>query len=360
MQERPDELLQTITELSHEFGTPDFVKGGGGNTSAKSGDLLYIKPSGTTLGSLAPDRFVALDRGLLGAVYTADIPSDPHEREAVVLDLMLAAVLPGQDLRPSVESPMHDILDKTFVVHTHSVLTNGMTCAVNGPAAGARLFPDALWVPYIDPGFTLCRELRERVSVFIREHGRTPTTIFLDNHGVVVSGNSAEEIRDAHNHLIDTLKQEYAALGISTDLRFGSAGKDAEIVRTRNAIETCLGEDGAFVCHDRICAVAEGPISPDHIVYSQAYPYLGEVTAEGVDAFQKEHGYKPRVFSSEHGVFSAAATEKKAVLALALARDGAQIQQLAQAFGGVEFLTDAQRIFIEEWEVEAFRAKQLG
>ena len=35
-------------------------------------------------------------------------------------------------------------------------------------------------------------------------------------------------------------------------------------------------------------------------------------------------------------------------------------QQLAQAFGGVESLTDAQRIFIEKWEVEAFRAKQLS
>jgi len=25
--------LKTIVELSHEFGTPDYVKGGGGNTS---------------------------------------------------------------------------------------------------------------------------------------------------------------------------------------------------------------------------------------------------------------------------------------------------------------------------------------
>lgn len=42
--------LQTITALSHEFGTADYVKGGGGNTSCKDETTLWVKPSGTTLG----------------------------------------------------------------------------------------------------------------------------------------------------------------------------------------------------------------------------------------------------------------------------------------------------------------------
>lgn len=44
--------LKTITELSHEFGSDDFVKGGGGNTSCKTTETLWVKPSGTTLGGL--------------------------------------------------------------------------------------------------------------------------------------------------------------------------------------------------------------------------------------------------------------------------------------------------------------------
>ena len=44
--------LQTIVELSHEFGTPEYVKGGGGNTSYKDESTLWVKPSGTTLAGL--------------------------------------------------------------------------------------------------------------------------------------------------------------------------------------------------------------------------------------------------------------------------------------------------------------------
>ena len=47
--------LKTIVELSHEFGTPDYVKGGGGNTSFKDETTLWVKPSGTTLAGLAPN-----------------------------------------------------------------------------------------------------------------------------------------------------------------------------------------------------------------------------------------------------------------------------------------------------------------
>ncbi|MDK2858172.1 MAG: hypothetical protein PWQ89_1291, partial [Verrucomicrobiota bacterium] len=36
--------LKTIVELSHEFGTADYVKGGGGNTSVKNAATLWVKP----------------------------------------------------------------------------------------------------------------------------------------------------------------------------------------------------------------------------------------------------------------------------------------------------------------------------
>jgi len=360
MSDRLEKLLQTITELSHEFGTPDFVKGGGGNTSVKWGGRLYIKPSGTTLGSLGPDCFVALDRAELAAVYTAEIPSDPQEREAAVLDLLRAAVLPGQDLRPSVESPMHDLLEATFVVHTHSVLANGMTCAVNGPQTGARLFPEALWVPYIDPGFMLCMDLRKRVGEFVRAQGQAPTTIFLDNHGIVVSGNSAEDIRNEYGRILDTLKGEYASSNIPLELQFGEVSSEVGVSDTCAAIRSCLGDQGLFVVHERPFTVAEQPIDPDAIVYSGAFPYVGEVTSAGVRAFEEGHGYLPRLFSNDSGVFAAGSTETKAGLAMDLARDSAEIQQLAMAFGGVDYLTDRQREFIEGWEVEVFRAKQIA
>jgi hypothetical protein len=48
-----------------------------------------------------------------------------------------------------------------------------------------------------------------------------------------------------------------------------------------------------------------------------------------------------------------------AQLALDLALDGARVQQLTQAFGGARYLDEAARTFIENWEVESYRAQQM-
>jgi ribulose-5-phosphate 4-epimerase/fuculose-1-phosphate aldolase len=48
------DLLLQITELSHQFGTSDYVKGGGGNTSVKDETTIWVKPSGTTLAEITP------------------------------------------------------------------------------------------------------------------------------------------------------------------------------------------------------------------------------------------------------------------------------------------------------------------
>ena len=61
--------LKTIVELSHEFGTPEYVKGGGGNTSYKDESTLWVKPSGTTLAGLQEDTFVTLNRAKVNELY---------------------------------------------------------------------------------------------------------------------------------------------------------------------------------------------------------------------------------------------------------------------------------------------------
>lgn len=87
-------LLDTITQLSHEFGSDEYVKAGGGNTSCKTDDTLWVKPSGTTLAALTPQGFVALDRARLADLYTAQTPDDAAAREELVKNMMAAAVKP--------------------------------------------------------------------------------------------------------------------------------------------------------------------------------------------------------------------------------------------------------------------------
>ena len=102
-----------------------------------------------------------------------------------------------------------------------------------------------------------------------------------------------------------------------------------------------------------------GPISPDHIVYAKSYPFEGVLTAENLRAFKEVRGYAPRIVLTDQAVLGVAPTEKSAKLALTLAMDGAVVRRLARAFGGLRLLPDSSRAFIENWEVESYRMKQV-
>ncbi len=352
------DLLQTITKLSREFGTDDFVKGGGGNASAKDADTLWIKPSGTTMSAATPESFVLLDRGKLTALYDANVPLDPTQREAAVKDLMLQAVRPGATGRPSVESPMHDSFDATYVIHTHPELVDGMTCANDGESAAASMFPDALWLHYTDPGYTLSMQLREKLAEWRAERGDEPTVVFLQNHGLLIAGNSERDVTATFESVLDPLRTHYANSGIPSDLARQPDSDPDAVAETEKQIRAALGTvDAAEVLYGGRFAIADGPISPDHIVYEKPFPFIGEPTRENVEAFRDREGYSPRVISCEVGVFGVGTNQKNAELAIALAVDGAVIKQLAEAFGGIKYLDKAATDFIDNWEIEASRRK---
>jgi rhamnose utilization protein RhaD (predicted bifunctional aldolase and dehydrogenase) len=352
-------ILETITSLSHEFGTPEYVKAGGGNTSCKTADTLWVKPSGTTLANLTPETFVAMDRAALSKLYRAEPPADAAAREELVKNMMAAAVKPETPGRASVEAPLHDSLATRFVVHTHPAAVNGLTCAVGGRAAAARLFPDALWVPYTDPGYTLCMAVREAVLAHKDRHGGEPSLIFLENHGVFVAGDTAEAIRAVYARVVGALKQAYAEAGIDGTVAAGDAPSDAQAAGWRRVLADGLGADGAAVAVSGWFDVGGGPISPDHIVYAKSYPFEGVLTADNLRAFQAVRGYAPRVVVTDAAVLGVGPSEKVARLALELALDGALVKRLARAFGGLQYLGDRSRGFIENWEVESYRAKQV-
>lgn len=351
--------LEIIVGLSKEFGTVDYVRGGGGNTSVKSADTLWVKPSGTTLAGMTPDTFVAMSREAMQRLYAIQVPGEAQAREALVKDVMAAAVLPGSSGRPSVEAPLHELLSGTFVVHTHPALVNGMTCSRRGAETCARLFPEALWIPYIDPGFTLCMDVRKRVREFEARTKRPTTLLFLENHGVFVTGDTAEAIRNTYGHVMGTLRCEYARAGIETGLSLEPAAAAAQIEADRSVLVAGLGAEAASVVGSGRFQVATGPVSPDHIVYSKSFGYSGVLSREGFDAFKATHGYWPKVITTPHGVYGVAPTPKQAGLALELAQDGALVCKLADAFGGIQFMTDRARLFIENWEVESYRQKQV-
>ncbi|MHC4355203.1 MAG: class II aldolase/adducin family protein, partial [Planctomycetota bacterium] len=336
-------------------------RGGGGNTSCKDADTLWVKPSGTTLAAMTGESFVALDRAKIARLYGSAPPTDAAAREALVKDIMAAAVMSGHTGRPSVEAPLHDSFSATFVVHTHPPLINGLTCAVDGADACREMFPEAMWMDYIDPGYTLCMQVREAIGAHVADRGREPSAVVLKNHGVFIAGDTPEAVRRTYGDMLDALAKRYAAAGIDTELPVDEEPHEATVADVTARIQSAVGAaDAAAVSASGMFDYFDGPVTPDHIVYAKAYPLVGRPTPEAVAAYTAARGYPPRVIITDGAVFGVGTGRTRAALALELALDGALVKQLAAAFGGLQYMTQRALDFIDNWEVESYRQQQVA
>ena len=351
-------LLSTLTELTRKFGSADYVKGGGGNSSVKTDDTIWVKPSGSTMGTISAERFVELDRAGIKRMDEVSVTGDADKREALAKDIMTAAVKPGSKGRPSVETPLHNLFETAFVIHTHPVLVNGMTCAKNGEEVCKKLFPQALWMGYIDPGITLYQSVRDKVAEYQAEFGKQPEVVFLKNHGVFVAADTPERIEEVYNNIFSVLTAEYEKAGISMTLNENEIALNPQDIAAFK--EAFPAEEMQSVICEKYFELADGPISPDHIVYMKSFVHKGEISAGSITEFKAANGYFPKLLGADDVVYSIGPNSSAAFLALELAKDGALIMQLSEAFGGVNYLDDAARDFIENWEVESYRRKQMA
>ncbi len=146
-----DDDIDRLVALSRYYGSdPDFLLAGGGNTSVKTEDSLFIKISGVSLGDIDRDGFVEVVRERAADILTETYSRDPMEREEQVKKDMLAARRDQEsESRPSVETMFHNQIRYKFVAHTHPSLVNGLTCSKEGKAIAQELFgDDAVWVDY--------------------------------------------------------------------------------------------------------------------------------------------------------------------------------------------------------------------
>ena len=351
--------LEKITELSRFYGSdPAYVLAGGGNTSCKDEKFLYVKPSGVTLAAITEKDFVKMDRAVIRDCFAKEF-SDVKEREAFAKRMMAFAVV-NDGGRPSVEAPLHELMPFTFVVHLHPALVNGMTCANDGKEWCAKLFPEALWVDYCDPGFYLAQQVAVGCGEYRKSFGKDAKVIFLQNHGVFVAADTAEEIRAIYDNIMTTLAAHCEKAGVAVELAEKAIDTDS-VMEYAPVLRGYMAESGkvATVVSSGHFTIPRGPLTPDHLVYAKAFGVVSDAPCKAdVDAFKAERGYLPRMVEVPgKAVFCAGAKKTSADTVLALARNGAQIEQIAGAFGGVHYLNDAQRGFIENWEVESYRAK---
>lgn len=207
-----DTKMQDLLSLSHALGQPDrkWAILGEGNTSTRAdADTFFVKASGSQLGKLTEGQVAHVRFApVLEALESGQTLDD-----AQVKDLLQSATLGPQGALPSTETLMHAYLltlpGIEFVGHTHVTSINGLMCSRRGwefMESGRRLFPDEIvvcgvapcCVAYVDPGIPLARAVRDQSNQYTETYGAPPKSIYLQNHGFIALGRSAQEVENIH------------------------------------------------------------------------------------------------------------------------------------------------------------------
>ncbi len=365
--------LEIIAEISHKYGADSrYVLAGGGNTSYKNDEHLYIKGSGHALATITNDGFVKMSREKLAQIWTKVYSQSKDEREAQVLSDMMASRCEGEESkRPSVETLLHNLFKQTYVLHVHPTMVNGLTCAINGKKIVSELFENAIWVEETEPGYVLASKCREMINDYELKTGKTADLLFLQNHGIFFAGNSKEEIDALVSTVMTKIEEISKTIPDMTEIEcapelstaFEMAVKEAYPVKEISTKFTLNKEVKRLCSSYEEFSVLMQPMSPDHIVYCKAIPLFidtldSQKIKQELDEFEKKHGYLPKIiFAKDIGMLAIGNSEKDACTVTEVWLDAVKISVYAQSFGGVRHMAPDMVDFIVNWEVESYRSK---
>jgi rhamnulose-1-phosphate aldolase/alcohol dehydrogenase len=412
-----DQPLELLAYRSNLLGSDRSVANwGGGNTSCKAVEIdfrgrstrvLWVKGSGSDLGTIRPHQFTAL--------RMEDILPLLHRESMDDSDLVAyyehAALRPGQP-RASIETPLHSMLPYEHIDHTHPDAIITLCASPDGPQLARRLWSDrAIWVDYERPGFALGK----RIAALVQQQPRA-ICVLMAKHGLVTWGTSAEE---CYAHTIDTIARAAEALAQRADKRRIFASASSPDVPREALVEALPALRGAvssrrpmvlrldtsesaraFASRLDVAELAgAGPACPDHLVHTKPWPLvmsraafdgrdkrgsgsesggggaLARAFREGVATYERRYADyvahhaaegahmrdpAPRVVLVPGlGVVTTGSDAAQAAVAAALYERAIAVLSTSAGMGGFAPLTESETFGVEYWPMELYKLSLL-
>jgi len=358
----------------------ELVLHGGGNTSVKIDNTLYVKGSGWNLDTIEKAGFAPVALDVLLEMATRESLSDTQmvaEQRAAMADQSFP--------NPSIEAILHAIIPYDFVDHTHADAIVTLTNTPNGKALIQKLYgANMLIIDYVMPGFELAKHIHELTRDIA---WGSLSGMILMHHGVFTFDDDAKR---AYEKMIDLVSVAEAYLAEHVTLACGDCeGKGDPSIATSVGIEAAKlrGCDLFPLLIDSPRAqlfsilpnletlVKKGGLTPEHVIRIKPFPAIidGDISS-GIAKFAEEYkSYFDANASSEHicldlapryavikgvGVVVLGKDEKESRIIGDIVKHTITAILSAEQLGGWRSLTLAQMFEMEYWELEQAKLKK--
>lgn len=358
----------------------ELVLHGGGNTSVKIGNTLYVKGSGWNLDTIEKEGFSPVNLDVLLEMATRKSLSDTQmvaEQRAAMSDQSCP--------NPSIEAILHAIIPYDFVDHTHADAVVTLTNTPEGKVLVQKLYgPNMLIIDYVMPGFELAKHIYDITKNIDWD---TLSGMILMHHGVFTFDNDAKR---AYEKMIDivTVAETYLAQHVTLacgdcegkgDKSIAEAvGIEAAKLRGCDLFPLLIDSPRAqlfSILPNLETLVKKGGLTPEHVIRIKPFPaIIDNNIAEGIAHFAKEYkAYFDANASSDYicldlapryaivkgvGIVVLGKDEKESRIIGEIVKHTLTSILSAEQLGGWGSLTLAQMFEMEYWELEQAKLKK--
>jgi rhamnose utilization protein RhaD (predicted bifunctional aldolase and dehydrogenase) len=356
----------------------DLVLHGGGNTSVKIDDTLYVKGSGWDLATIKKEGFAPVDLAVLQKMATL-----PHLSDSDMVAQQKAAMRDKNAPNPSVEAILHAIIPYKFVDHTHADAVVTISNSTQGEKYIQELYNDFLIVPYIMPGFILAKKVYELTKEgFEWEKCKG---IILHNHGIFTFDNDGKKSYDKMIEAVQ-IAQDFLDNNTSLPQEAKTPTQHYDIEKLQTLLETKKGHSVVMHIDQSSLAlhyasqqplhtkVTRGVLTPEHIIRTKRTPLVlvDNNFADALEKYEKEYIHYFHQFAKDEvmlsptpnyivlqnfGVISLGKNEKEAKVVADIVAHTMKAVLQADQLGGYRSISLADSFAMEYWELEQAKLK---
>lgn len=326
----------------------DLVQAGGGNSSCKITDAkMVIKASGYQLADMTEkEGYAVVNYRVVKDAFLncSNLDEMTEEDSRNILD---RAFIEGA--KPSIETFLHSITGK-YSLHTHPIVVNALTCRKGGEEILLRLFPNAVVVPYATPGVELAKVYFKEYIRYRKETRTEPHIVFLMNHGLMVSADTADDAINLTEEIIKKI-EEY----LNVDM---SAYHEVEKLNDLypGGITWLVTDKNVLDIYQKLGGIWEHYFCPDCVVFLGKKMYdikTEKVDFEAFNSFVEKNGY-PVIVSYKNHLYIHAESVKKAMEIQSVLSFSAQVTMLNKGID-CNLLEENEKNFLINWDAEKYR-----